>query len=195
MRRQILLMIAMLLPACSVNPPITDPMSVVPNDFSLDVTVVTTEPHTLAHMRSSRYIVFPDGSLHHGTKQGWGPNTLPPLTRTLSREQVVAIWNRLDQIGMANPSRADETANFQLIPRPEDGSLYMIAIEGDGDYWNFIRYRNEGDNSDPAFTSLIRLLAEYAWATDQPDVIGFEEPIRYDLGGNPYEQYMGDVVP
>ena len=195
MRCQFLLLFAMLLPACSVKPQITDPLSIVPSDFSLDITVVTTKPHTLAHMRSSRFVVFPDGALHHGDEPGWGPNTLPPRTRTLSREQITVIWNRLDQMGMATPMRADETVNLQLVPAPENGSVYMIAIQADGDYWNFIRYITEDENSDPAFTKLIRLLAGYAWATDQPNVVGFEEPIRYDLGGNPYERYMGDGNP
>ena len=92
-------------------------------------------------------------------------------------------------------SPADETVNFQLVPPPEDGSVYMVAIKADGDYWNFIRYLDEDDNSDPAFTKLIRLLAGYAWATDQPNVVGFEEPVRYDLGGNPYDRYTGDPTP
>ena len=184
-----------LMPACTAQPQVTDPLAIAPNDFSLDVTVVTTAPHTLAHMRSSRFVVFPTGALHHGDEEGWGPNTLPARTRLLSREQVSVIWNRLDQMGMSTPVQADETVNFQLLPRPEDGSVYMIAINGDGQYWNFIRYIAEDQQADPAFKNLIRLLAGYAWATDQPEVEGYEEPMRYELGGNPYELYMEDRVP
>ena len=55
--------------ACKTPPPVADPLAIAPGDFSLDVTVVTNESHTLAHMRSSRYVVFPDGSLHHGDGQ------------------------------------------------------------------------------------------------------------------------------
>ena len=183
------------MPACTAQPQVTDPLAIAPNDFSLDVTVVTTAPHTLAHMRSSRFVVFPNGALHHGDEEGWGPNTLPARTRLLSREQVSVIWNRLDQMGMSTPVQADETVNFQLLPRPEDGSVYMIAINGDGKYWNFIRYIAEDQQADPAFKNLIRLLAGYAWATDQPEVEGYEEPMRYELGGNPYELYMEDRVP
>jgi len=174
---------------------VTDPLSIAPNDFSLDVTVVTTEPHTLAHMRSSRFVVFPNGALHHGDEPGWGPNTLPVRTRLLSREQVSAVWNRLHQMGMATPKLADKTVNFQLLPRPKNGSVYMVAINGSGEYWNYIRYIDEKQHVDPAFKSLIRLLAQYAWATDQGDVEGYEEPVRYDLGGNPYELYMEGEVP
>ena len=173
----------------------TDPLSIAPNDFSLDVTVVTTEPHTLAHMRSSRFVVFPNGALHHGDEPGWGPNTLPVRTRLLSREQVSAVWNRLHQMGMATPKLADKTVNFQLLPRPKNGSVYMVAINGSGEYWNYIRYIDEKQHVDPAFKSLIRFLAQYAWATDQGDVEGYEEPVRYDLGGNPYELYMEGEVP
>tara|TARA_X000001036_G_scaffold83925_1_gene75964 strand:+ start:1715 stop:2239 length:525 start_codon:yes stop_codon:yes gene_type:complete len=168
----------------------TDPLSVAPDDFSLDVTVVTTEPHTLAHMKSSRYVVFPNGALHHGDEKGWGPNTLPGRTRTLSREHIATIWNRLDQMGMSTPERADKTVNFQILPRPKNGSVYMIAVNGDGEYWNYVRYIEEGQIADPAFKSLIRMLASYAWATDHPEVEGYEEPTRYDLGGNPYERYI-----
>jgi hypothetical protein len=66
----------------------------------------------------------------------------------------------------------------------------MIAINGDGEYWNYIRYIGQDQQADPAFKNLIRLLAGYAWATDQPAVEGYEEPLRYNLGGNPYEIYM-----
>ena len=183
------------LQACSAPPQVKDPMSIAPNDFSLDITVVTTEPHDLAHMRSSRFVVFPNGALHHGAEPGWGPNTLPSRTRLLSREQVSTIWNRLDQMGMSTSKQADETVNFQLLPKPENGSVYMVGIKAKGKYWNYVRFITEDQTADPAFTNLIRLLAGYAWASDQPDVIGYEEPIRYDLGGNPYESYMQGDAP
>ena len=189
------ILLAHLFAGCTASPPVTDPLSIAPNDFSLDVTVVTAEPHTLVHMKSSRFVVFPNGALHHGDEDGWGPNTLPARTRLLSRKQIAVIWNRLDQMGMATPARADETVNFQLLPRPKDGSVYMIAVNGEGKYWNFIRYIAEDQQADPAFKSLIRLLAGYAWSTDQPDVEGYEEPIRYDLGGNPYERYSEGELP
>ncbi len=70
-----------LFPACTARPPVTDPLSIAPNDFSLDVTVVTSAPHTLAHMRTSRFVIFPNGALHHGDEPGWGPNTFPSRTR------------------------------------------------------------------------------------------------------------------
>ena len=189
------ILLALLFAGCTANPPVTDPLSVAPNDFSLDVTVVTTEPHTLAHMRLSRFVVFPDGALHHGDEDGWGPNTLPARTRLLSREQIAKIWMRLDQMGMASSARADETVNFQLLPRPKDGSVYMIAVNSEGEYWNFIRYIGSDKPADTEFQSLIQLLADYAWSTDQPDVEGYEEPIRYNLGGNPYERYSQGEVP
>ena len=191
----LLLFSLLFLPSCTAQPQVKDPLSIAPTDFSLDVTVVTTEPHTLAHMRSSRFVVFPNGALHHGDEPGWGPNTLPARTRLLSREQVSIIWSRLDQMGMSTPALADETVNFQRLPRPKNGSLYMIAVNGHGKYWNYIRYIGENHSTDPAFKKLIRLLAEYAWATDTSDIVGYEEPVRYNLGGNPYEMYMEGEVP
>ena len=183
-----------LLAGCSASSPVVDPLSIAPIDFSLDVTVVTTEPHSLAHMKSSRIVVFPNGALHHGDEPGWGPNTLPGRVRILSREQISTIWNRLDQMGMSTPARADKTVNFQLLPRPKNGSVYMIAVNGNGAYWNYVRYISEDQVADPAFKNLIRLLSVYAWATDLPNLEGYEEPIRYNLGGNPYEKYSeGDV--
>jgi hypothetical protein len=182
------------MPSCIAQPQVTDPLSIAPNDFSLDVTVVTTEPHTLAHLRSSRFVVFPNGALHHGDEPGWGPNTLPSRTRLLSREQFSTIWNRLDQMGMSTSELADKTVNFQLLQRPEEGSLYMIAVNAKGEYWNYVRYIAPDQSADPAFKNLIRLLAGYAWATDEPDIEGYQEPIRYNLGGNPYEVYMEGEV-
>ncbi|MBT4584388.1 MAG: hypothetical protein HOC93_04830 [Phycisphaerae bacterium] len=187
------MIVLVLLAACKAPPPVVDPLAIAPGDFSLDVTVVTSEPHTLAHMRSSRYVVFPDGSLHHGDEDGWGPNTLPVKTRHLTREQIAMVWNRLDQMGMANDARADETVNFQLLEKPSDGSLYMIAVTAKGKYWNYIRYIGQQDPADPAFEYIIRLLAGYAWATDLPGVEVYEEPNRYDLGPDPYEKYRGEV--
>lgn len=195
--RSILLTLFLLIfvPACTAPPQVTDPLSIAPNDFSLDVTVVTAEPHTLAHMRSSRFVVFPDGALHHGDEEGWGPNTLPARTRLLSREQISVIWNRLSQMGMSSPKMSDQTVNFQLLPRPKEGSVYMVAIHSGGEYWNYVRYIDEDQEADPAFKNLIRLLAGYAWATDQGTVEGYVEPVRYDLGGNPYERYMENELP
>jgi len=100
---------------------------------------------------------------------------------------------------MSTPENADKTVNFQLLKRPNEdteyrGSVYMIAVNGDGKYWNYVRYIDKNQSADPAFTLLIRLLADYAWATDQPGTEGYEEPIRYDLGGNPYELYLEGVV-
>ncbi|MDP6601593.1 MAG: hypothetical protein QGH76_04785 [Phycisphaerales bacterium] len=195
MRVRAMLLLAAVVGACAAPPTVRDPLAVAPADFSLDVTVVTQEPHTLAHMRSSRYVVFPDGSLHHGDEPGWGPNTLPPLTRRLVREQVANIWTYLDRMGMAGPQRADPTVNFQVLPRPDSGSLYMIAVTGEGKYWNFVRRIAADAEPDPAFTELIRLLAGYAWATDQPDIEFFEEPIRHDLGPDPYARYEAGEVP
>ena len=179
----------MLLHSCTANPRVTDPQSLTPSDFSLDISVVTAERHTLAHMRSSRYVIFPDGALHHGDEEGWGPNTLPPRTRLLSRAQVATVWGRLDQMGMSTPKRADETVNFQLLPRPEAGSAYMVGVQANGKYWNFVRYIDSDDVADPAFQNLIRLLGRYAWATDQPATDSYIEPIRYDVGVNPYDRY------
>ncbi len=195
--RSILLILFLLIfvPACSAPPQVTDPLSIAPNDFSLDVTVVTAEPHTLAHMRSSRFVVFPNGALHHGDEEGWGPNTLPVRTRLLTRDQISVIWNRISQMGMSSPKMSDQTVNFQLLPKPTEGSVYMVAINSGGKYWNYVRYIDEDQEADPAFKNLIRLLAGYAWATDRGAVEGFEEPVRYDLGGNPYERYIEGEVP
>ena len=146
-------------------------------------------------MKSSRFVVFPNGALHHGDEPGWGPNTLPGRTRTLSREQVATIWHRLDQMGMSTPERADETVNFQILTRPKNGSVYMIAVNGDGEYWNYVRYIAPDQKADPAFRNLIRLLGTYAWATDEPEIEGYQEPVRYNLGGNPYELYMEGLLP
>jgi hypothetical protein len=104
------------------------------------------------------------------------------------------IWNRLDQMGMTSASRADETVNFQLLPQLDFGSVYMIAVTAKGKYWNFVRYIGVDDPADPAFKSIIRLLAEYAWATDLPDVDVQQEPDRYDLGPDPYARYQGDAT-
>ncbi len=184
------LVCVLLLAATACAPPLaSDPLDVAPSDFSLDVTVLTAEPHVLAHLRTSRFVVFPDGSLHHGDDPDWGPNTLPPLTRKLDRRQVANVWSYLVRMGMGSADRADPVVNFQLLRKPDAGSAYMVAITGRGDYWNFVRYIGAADEPDPAFVELIRLLAELAWATDRPDAEAVPAPRRYDLGPDPYARY------
>ncbi len=151
---------------CTAEPPVTDPFSVAPNDFSLDVTVVSAQRQMPEHLKSSRFVVFPNGALHHGNEDGWGPNTLPPRTRLLSREQISTIWTLLDETGMSTSEKADQTVNFQILPKPKDGSVYMIAINGDGKYWNFVQYIDRSELASPKFTKLIRLLAKYSWVTE-----------------------------
>ena len=194
MRYRFALLFSMLLCSCSANQRINDSLGLLPSDFSLDVTVATVEQHTLAHMRSSRFVLFPDGSIHYGDEPGWGPNTLPRRARRLSLDQMATIWGRLDQLGMSSPKNADPVVNFQLLEEPSSGSVYMIAIHADGDYWNFVRYIDSDQSIDPAFQNLIRLLGNYAWATDEVITKNYDAPIRYDLGGNPYNRYteMGE---
>ncbi len=157
----------LLFSGCTTNHPITDPLSVAPNDFSLDITIAATEPHHLAHLNSSRFVVFPNGALHHGDEEGWGPNTLPARTRILSREQIAKIWILLDEVGMSNPENADQTVNFQILPKPKEGLVYMIAINAHGKYWNYVNYISDEKTIEPKYIKLIRLLAKYSWVSEE----------------------------
>ena len=46
-----------------------DPLGVAPNDFSIELTILTgpqAPASNDAHLRQSRYVLFADGSLHQG---------------------------------------------------------------------------------------------------------------------------------
>lgn len=164
----------------------------VPDDFSVDITILAAEEGPRAEARNARYVLFPDGTLRYANLPGRGPNTLPPIVRRLNRRQVDELWNRARQLGLTDPSKADEVRNFRKVWSPWEGHVYLFAFTGDGDYWNFTRKVEPGEQLDPALRTFLRDMAALAWAKDQAeDEVAFD-PKRYDYGPDPYAKYRAN---
>ena len=196
MRIQCLALMLLLAPlGCASTTPSTrdasspDHYGSVPDDFSLDVTILAAEDEPEAHRRTARYVVFPDGSLHHDAVKGRGPNTLPAFTRRLDQAQLAELWSTVRELGLADADGSDRTENFRRVNDPASGHAYLIAVTADGVYWNYTRSVPEGKTLDPALTSLLRDLAALSWAEDSFDDRRMSSPVRYDFGPDPWAIY------
>ncbi|MEE2719380.1 MAG: hypothetical protein VX727_06320 [Planctomycetota bacterium] len=169
-----------------------DPYSGVPDDFSLDVTILAAEDGDRAHHRNARYVLFPDGTLLHDALPGRGPNTLPGFTRRLSSGQMAKLWSDIRQLGLGTPDGSDEINNFRRVRRPATGHVYLIAVTADGEFWNYTRSVSEDEQLEPALKTLLRELAVLAWAQDDRPREARTVPTRYDFGPDPYAQYRVD---
>ena len=100
MRKPILTVLVVSIAACmggcaSTHQVSNDPLGAAPEDFSIDVTVScgpAASNRTEAHLRPGRFMLFPDGSLHYGMRDGRTANWRPNRVRTLDRRQVADNW-------------------------------------------------------------------------------------------------------
>lgn len=189
------MLMAAALGGCSAPPHASvDPLGAAPADFTLDVTVLAgrdVQQTGEAHRTQSRYVLFPDGSLHHAVdvERERGGDWLPPLTRMLTRAQMAEVWSLAQQAGFADPSTADETINFKLVTAAPNEIVYLAGVSASGDRWNYIRRGPADQPSDAGITQLVRLLAQLAWASDLADPRVKIQPRRYDFGPDPYARY------
>jgi hypothetical protein len=203
-----LLAALVLMTACAATPQAKlDPLGAAPADFTVDVTVLVrpessaaTEPAdsqpaasqpSPAEQRPARYVLLADGSLRSGNADDHEIETdwRPPITRVLSRRQIAEIWSMAQQLGLADPSAGDAVANFNLIEAKPGERVYLVALSGSGEYWNFIRRSPIDADPDPAIAKFVRLLAQLSWADEMPDTSGKLMPRRYDFGPDPYARY------
>lgn len=172
-----------------------DPIGDVPDDFSIDLTVLVqpTDEDALtvraAHLKQSRIVLLPDGSLHYGADPDRGADWLPGLTRRLSRQQIAHVWALLRQLGLTDVEQADPMVNFNLIEvRPGDVA-YLAALTAESERWAFLRVSPISGEPDAAMVMLVRTLAQLAWATDIEQVDDDTPARRYDFGPDPYVRY------
>lgn len=205
MRIACFLVLGLACAACSTAPvPLDedeiDPLSVSPSDFSIEITVLapptTEDPGDSGHdvpvqFKTSRYVLFPDGSLHYGLdpERKRGGDWLPPLIRILSRRETASVWSLSQQLGFADPERGEPSVNFKLVhPGPHE-IVTMAGFSGGGRRWSFIRHQPEGEFEDAAMTQLVRSLAALSWASDRALPESRIVPKRYDFGPDPYAKY------
>lgn len=191
--RRYALAILIILGGCSAAPQYAvDPLSGTPSDFTVDLTIlrVTDGQQTLpVHLRPSRFVLFPDGSLHFGLEEDRGVDSLPMQLRVLSRLQVAGVWADVQQLGFADQAQTDPLTNWKLLePRP-DQVVYLLALTGHGERWGFQRMLDVNGPSDSAIGSFARHLAQLAWVNDRPPQRSAIIPRRYDFGDDPYQRY------
>lgn len=186
---------------CAAGPGASiDPLGAAPPDFSLDVTVLTRPATTSAaderaapleaHLRPSRSILFPDGSLCYGPDPDsrQGVNWVPPIARILTRREIAEIWSLAQQLGWTDPNAGDPVINFKLVTPERGERIYLIGFSGSERRWNFIRRAPIEAPPDPAASRLVQHLAKLVWADETDASVKFM-PKRYDLGPDPYSRY------
>ncbi len=184
--------LALLLPlAGCVSPPesVSDPLAVVPPDFSLELRVLTgpgAGGRPEAHLRRGEWILFADGALHHGTG---AQRAARRRARILSRRDLAELWALARRLGLTNPARAEAPFNFNLIEAPPDHVVYLVSFTGDGDRWSFRKTIDLNRSVEGDLTPLVRHLAQLGWATDLPQKRIRAIPRRYDFGPDPYARY------
>jgi hypothetical protein len=188
---------AVLLAGCQSQQPAppgetSDVLAAAPADWTIDATVlaggdVTPAPGT--HLRPSRAVVFPDGSLHYGADPKRGVDWLPPLVRRLSREQMAQLWSQANQMGFDDAEGADDVGNEKLIAAGPTEIVHVLSFSGGGQRWAFVRRGSAVEPTDAATTAFIRTLAALAWAEDEPDHEAMIIPLRYDFGPDPYQRF------
>ena len=185
--------LAGLLTGCSAGPVMTaDPRDPAPPDFSLEAVILVGKDvpkRAEAHLKPGRLLMFADGSLHYERAGEIREARQTGYRRTLDHGQVAGVWSQLAQLGLADPSNADEMINFNLVTPPTNGIAYLLAVTGSGDRWVFIRSSAQGQATDPALTEVIRHLADLAWVNELTEEGTLMRARRYDLGPDPYARY------
>tara|TARA_Y100000589_G_scaffold162151_1_gene154100 strand:+ start:1244 stop:2104 length:861 start_codon:yes stop_codon:yes gene_type:complete len=174
--------------------PLPGDSATLPDDFSVDITILSAQDGTAAESRNARYVLFPDGTLHYAARPGRGPNTLPPIVRRLSRSQMEGVWSRIRQLGLTEPALADQVRNFRKVWPPVEGRIYLFAFTAGGQYWNFTRKVEPGEELDPALRSFLRTMGSLAWAQDTDTLPVRVKPRRYDYGPDPYAVYRANQI-
>ena len=216
-RRGILLTLA--LAGCAGDPAAAPPATArerlprSPSDFALDITVLPGKkldalvgddaPGGIEIVRS-KYLVLADGSLRAEAGEGVQYLTRPGRVRLLTMEEVADLWEDLERNGFAGPRGDLYLGNpALLVPRPDE-VLTIVTVTSSG-FTRSILDRHvpapdavDGTPPGPV-GELVREVASLAWfGGDAPGAIAIE-PVRVDLGPNPYAAFLppqpGEQVP
>lgn len=167
-------------------------MGDAPTDFSVDLTVLGSEEQmdTATTVLPSRFVLYADGSLHWGLDEGSGTAWIPPLRRTLTREQVAGVWSYAKQLGLADSSSVESLGNLKRMSNPPSGRVvFILDFTGSGNRWGYLQEMNVNEAANTAVNDFARKLADLAWAGDFASDRRLVEPRRYDFGSDPYAQY------
>ena len=165
-----------------------------PADFSIDLTVLVgsravdrDRVDLPPHLRPSRFVVFPDGRLHHGEDVSRGADWLPPPVRTLNWPAMQELWSLATHLGFNDPEAAEEPVNFKNLAAQPEEVVYLLAMTGHEKRWAVVRSGSR-QVTDPAMEEFIAHMAELAWVPQQAEASRPLTP-RYDFGPDPYQQF------
>jgi hypothetical protein len=168
----------------------------MPDDFSIDLTVLVRQPAAATqpptdrphHVRQSRYILFPSGELHYAADQQRAMHRLPPRVRVLNQQQITEVWQLAEQANLLDADAGQSPVNFKTY-RPEvNHVLYLATFSVNHDRHAVIRSHRLDQPADAAMQQLIERLAALAWA-DEVRQAARIIPQRYDFGPDPYARY------
>ena len=140
------------------------PVSGVPGDFGLAVTVLASrdEPDRPRSQRPAQYILEPDGTLRVAVGAGVDPGTFPPRTRRLDPRQVERLWLLVESAGLAGDAAetpgSDDGPSPAAVPSPPDGWAYVDVAASGQRHQRAIQL-----GSNPAAQGVIDELASLAW--------------------------------
>lgn len=169
-----------------------DDDAAAPADLTVDVAVLIGEDvpdRPEAHLRQSRFVVFPDGTLHFAADEGLDANDLPGVTRALDAVHMARLWSMLRELGFAERDSSITIENPQTIEAAADEIVYVVSIVADDNRWMQVQRFRSGDVPPGDTMKFIRQLARLAWATDEPQRGVAVAPKRYDFGPDPYARY------
>ncbi len=158
-----------------------------PADFALDVTVLagplwgSRDTPRGPFVRTGRYVLMCDGSLHFGPE----PRVFPPLRRVLEWDEVHDLWLLAVELGLMEPSHAAAPANPRLV-EGGPGELIFVAIVTAGDErWMYERRAGATEPADPVMARFVDRLAALAWVGPPHHW----RPQVEDFGPDPYARY------
>jgi hypothetical protein len=191
-----LLAVPLALGGCAAQPATRraqDPvLGSLPADLTIDVTIL---PGTglgalsAAHLARSKYILFPDGSVHGDEGASMGVLVRPARVRVLTREEMADVWFIARETGFADLDAADFDGNPALLAPSRDEVLTILSVTADGRSRTFVR-RSAPADVDASTRRMVRTLAALAFASDEPGFDRVIMPLRYDLGPDPYRRFL-----
>lgn len=170
----------------------TDKSEAVPADFSVDLTIlvgqgVADDIRSEPHLRSSRFIVFPDGRFHYGVDPKRTAAWQPPPVRTLDSQTMQNLWRDVLALGLADPALSREPENFKTVVAESGQIVYLLALTGESERWAVV-HRTRADSPPPQMVQFVNRLAELAWVESYTEALR-PLPARYDFGPDPYERF------
>lgn len=195
MRPVLLLVLTLLLPGCAgcaAQPPVDDPLGQTPEDLTIELTILhgrDVEAPRDIDRRPARFVVYPDGSLHHDQAVEERAVRPPGFIRRLNREQQSDLWLLLRQLGFADAERGEPSHNLRLILPQRDEVMHQLAVIADDRRRVFVQRTGADVEPDAAMRELVQRLAQLAWLPEEPPGEPVIIPPRYDFGPDPYARY------